>query len=48
MRLPCGSSEVDLLQNYPTLSASDVANAWVYADAHPEEIDQAIQDNDEA
>ncbi|NEP48374.1 MAG: DUF433 domain-containing protein [Moorea sp. SIO3C2] len=43
-----GSSEVDLLQNYPTLSASDLANAWVYANAHPEEINQAIQDNDEA
>ncbi|NER50875.1 MAG: DUF433 domain-containing protein [Symploca sp. SIO1A3] len=43
-----GSSEADLLQNYPTLGARDLANAWVYANAHPEEISQAIQDNDEA
>lgn len=43
-----GSSEADLLQNYPTLSASDLAHAWNYAAAHPQEIDQAIYENDVA
>lgn len=43
-----GSSEIDLLQDYPTLSASDLANVWTYARAHRAEIDQAILSNDEA
>jgi uncharacterized protein (DUF433 family) len=43
-----GNSEADLLQNYPTLSASDLANAWRYAAAHSAEIDQVIQENEEA
>jgi len=42
-----GVSESDLLDNYPTISATDLANAWVYADANPEEIDTAIRENDE-
>jgi len=42
-----GVSESELLYNYPTLSATDLANAWVYADANPEEIDTAIRENDE-
>jgi competence transcription factor ComK len=32
--------------NYPTLTASDLVNAWTYAAAHPEEIEAAIQAND--
>ena len=43
-----GSSEIDLLQNYPTLSANHLANAWAYADSHTEEINQTIRENDEA
>ncbi|MEB3273876.1 MAG: DUF433 domain-containing protein [Prochlorothrix sp.] len=43
-----GSSEVELLENYPTLTATDLANAWAYATAHPQEIQQAIQDNEAA
>jgi uncharacterized protein (DUF433 family) len=43
-----GNSEAELLQNYPTLSASDLANAWAYATAHGHEIDQAIRENNEA
>jgi uncharacterized protein (DUF433 family) len=43
-----GNSEADLLQNYPTLRAGDLANAWDYAAAHTQEIDQAIRENDEA
>ncbi|MGB3296514.1 MAG: DUF433 domain-containing protein [Phormidesmis sp.] len=42
-----GSSERDLLQDYPTLSASDLINAWAYAASHRNEIEQAIRDNDE-
>jgi uncharacterized protein (DUF433 family) len=42
-----GVSERELLANYPTLFAADLANAWVYTAAHPEEIDQAILENDD-
>ena len=42
-----GSSERDLLEDYPTLSASDLVNAWAYAASHQNEVDQAIQDNNE-
>ena len=41
-RRPCkrvtilsGTSEADLLRNYPALSAEDLANAWAYLRAHP-------------
>jgi hypothetical protein len=30
------------------LSAADLVNAWAYADAYPEEIEQAIKENEEA
>jgi uncharacterized protein (DUF433 family) len=43
-----GYSEVDLLKSYPTLSATDIANAWVYATAFPDEIEAEIKDNDAA
>ena len=43
-----GSSEIDLLQNYPTLSANHLANAWAYAASHTEELDRAICENNEA
>jgi uncharacterized protein (DUF433 family) len=36
------ASEAYLLEDYPTLTAADLVNAWVYADTHPEEIDAAI------
>jgi uncharacterized protein (DUF433 family) len=42
-----GVSESELLYNYPTLSAADLVNAWVYAEAHSEEIDTAIRENEE-
>jgi uncharacterized protein (DUF433 family) len=42
-----GYSEVDLLKNYPTLSAQDLANAWSYANAFEEEIESDIQENEE-
>jgi uncharacterized protein (DUF433 family) len=43
-----GISEAQLLQDYPTLSATDLANAWVYATVYPKEIDKAIKENEEA
>jgi uncharacterized protein (DUF433 family) len=43
-----GASEADLLKNYPSLRAEDLANAWVYARAYPDEIERAIKENEEA
>jgi uncharacterized protein (DUF433 family) len=40
--------EEQLLQDYPTLSVSDLANAWFYASMYPQEIALAIQENEEA
>ncbi len=34
--------EAQLLDDYPHISAADLVNAWAYADAHPEEIEEAI------
>jgi uncharacterized protein (DUF433 family) len=42
-----GISEAQLLKDYPTLSATDLANAWVYATVYPEEIAIAIGENEE-
>jgi uncharacterized protein (DUF433 family) len=42
------TSESDLLRAYPTLRAEDLANAWAYSRAHPEEIDRQIQENEAA
>ncbi|MCU0568432.1 MAG: DUF433 domain-containing protein [Oculatellaceae cyanobacterium Prado106] len=42
-----GSSELELLMNYPGLSATDLANAWAYAAAFPEEIENEIRENEE-
>lgn len=43
-----GLSEAKILDNYPTLFAADLANAWTYAEAYPEEIEAAIQKHEEA
>ena len=43
-----GYSDLDLLKSYPTLCASDLANAWAYAQTYPEEIERAIQRNEAA
>jgi uncharacterized protein (DUF433 family) len=40
-----GYSEADLLTSYPGLSATDIVNAWAYADAFPDEIEAEIADN---
>ncbi len=41
-----GVSEVDLLRNYPGLTAQDLVNAWDYADAQREEIENQIRENE--
>ena len=43
-----GNSEAELLENYPSLTATDLTNAWTYAAAYPEEMAQAIQANEVA
>src|SRR3954470_23956277 len=43
-----GASESDLLRDYPALRAEDLANAWAYARAHREEIEQQITENEAA
>ncbi|MFN0315872.1 MAG: DUF433 domain-containing protein [Burkholderiales bacterium] len=43
-----GLSESDLLKSYPALRAEDLANAWAYARAHHEEIEQQILLNESA
>jgi uncharacterized protein (DUF433 family) len=42
-----GTSEADLLRSYPSLRAEDLANAWAYVRAHPDEIDRQIRENEE-
>jgi len=43
-----GWSEARILENYPALRAADLVNSWAYADAHSDEIEQAIRENEEA
>jgi uncharacterized protein (DUF433 family) len=42
-----GISEAQLLQDYSHITAADLVNAWIYADAYPEEITMAIRANNE-
>ncbi|GAB3500534.1 DUF433 domain-containing protein [Spirosoma knui] len=41
-----GTTEANLLRAYPSLRAADLANAWAYVHAIPEEINQAIAENE--
>ena len=43
-----GANDARILEGYPQLSAADLVNAWAYAEAHPEEIEAAIREQDEA
>ena len=40
-----GYTEADLLISYPTISATNLANAWTYAAAFPNEIEAEIESN---
>lgn len=41
-----GTREADLLRNYPSLTAQDLANAWAFVRSHRAEIDQQIAHNE--
>ena len=43
-----GATDADFLEAYPHLSAADLANVWHYADAHTEEIERALQEQEAA
>jgi uncharacterized protein (DUF433 family) len=43
-----GWTESKILASYPTLRAADLVHAWAYVDAHPQEIDEAIRQNEAA
>ena len=43
-----GVTDAELLQDYPSVNARDLAAAWTYVDTHPEEIEHAIQANRDA
>ncbi len=40
-----GWSEAQLLDNFPTLCAADLVNAWAYADTHREEMERVQLEN---
>jgi uncharacterized protein (DUF433 family) len=40
-----GTSEADLLRDYPTLTVQDLANAWNFVRSHRAEIDSQIEAN---
>ncbi len=42
-----GVAQDKMLQNFPTLRAQDLTNAWAYYDANQEEIDHEIIENKE-
>jgi uncharacterized protein (DUF433 family) len=41
-----GWSEAELLENFPTLRAGDLVQAWAYVTTHPEEIEQALHEQE--
>ncbi|MEG4089301.1 DUF433 domain-containing protein [Microcoleus sp. Pol12B4] len=41
-----GCTDAELFKCYPHLTAADLVNAWAYAEAYPDEIEQAIREND--
>jgi uncharacterized protein (DUF433 family) len=41
-----GVSEADLLRSYRTLRAQDLANAWAFVRAYPEQIEAQIASNE--
>ncbi|OZH51846.1 hypothetical protein AFK68_28205 [Hydrocoleum sp. CS-953] len=42
-----GVSESELLQDYPSLQAGDLVNAWTYAEVYSQDIESAIRENEE-
>ena len=42
-----GMTDAQILQAYPSLERADLEAAWQYAAANPEEIERAIQENED-
>ena len=42
-----GAIDAEILTHYPQLAQADLAAAWEYAAAHPDEIDRAIRENEQ-
>ncbi len=42
-----GVTEAELLQDFPSLTAQDLAHAWVYVRSNLEEIEREITENEE-
>ena len=42
-----GAPDGEILRAYPSLTSSDLEAAFAYADAHADEIDRAIRENEE-
>ena len=42
-----GGSDGRILEDFPQLSAEDLVKAWYYSQGHPEEMEAAIQRNEE-
>ncbi|BAZ17594.1 hypothetical protein NIES4071_94740 [Calothrix sp. NIES-4071] len=42
------TSDAEILEFYPHLTAADLVNVWAYAEAYPDEIEIALQEQDEA
>ncbi|WP_341526073.1 DUF433 domain-containing protein [Nostoc sp. UHCC 0302] len=43
-----GTTDAEILKMYPHLSAADLVNVWAYTDAHTDEIETALREQDEA
>jgi uncharacterized protein (DUF433 family) len=43
-----GATDANILDEYPQLSAVDLVTAWLYAEAFSDEINTAIQEQEEA
>ncbi|MEZ2275410.1 MAG: DUF433 domain-containing protein [Microcoleus sp.] len=43
-----GATDAFILDCYPHLSAADLVNVWAYTEAYPDEIEEAIRQQDEA
>jgi uncharacterized protein (DUF433 family) len=43
-----GATDAKILEAYPQLSPTDLASAWQYAEAYPDEIELAIRQNEAA
>jgi uncharacterized protein (DUF433 family) len=43
-----GWTEARVLESYPSLRLADLVQAWAYADAHGQEVEEAIRENEGA